>query len=569
MARRIKRCCASEPNRSENQEEYNREEMQRHGFVEGEGEEEYDKVESDDDAQLPATPASSSGATSPSCATTPKRVDSFSSSSDPNSTPQSSPTPASSFDESSVPSDAVDPETESTSNSTMSYISSCEGSKAQSESPFLKLPNELVVEVLRYALHEDNIYDTLVEIEGEDMTQEEYEYGFNSTGSLVVGDDGNSHFLLIRREVVLSHVCWLWRDLIRGGYLDLWDLQGECLHVTGQQWFHPSFPFTLLEGEGYSHINISFKGSCTPQKQSENLISSEDIEAPLFEPPPDANYHDALPRKRRINLSSTRFVRLILSEGSNIAIDSVFSQLNFPLNQAINIIFSVKSGSRLFVGSRYFPGLPISARVFGGPPLSSNIISGVRRGEAGLNLVFDINSWMANYGWEVRDCIYNIVQWFGGRIAHEDPFYAKIPRTSSVTTELELPRRGWRDGVANIFYNSNSVWDKWDTSLSGQHLCEHHYDTAIFINFDEEENALWFRSLSEGNKTRHIKRKKMLLLTHPIRGFWGFVPILSAEDSEMEEGPLPIRFKGFDISGERMVGQDCDCVTENPSMIWK
>lgn len=346
--------------------------------------------------------------------------------------------------------------------------------------------------------------------------------------------------------------------------------------MTGDQWFHPKFPFKkLFEGEfGYSNLNISFTNFETPKQPS--LRSFIDLEPPLFDPPP-GNYYDESPPIRPVYFDQTRYIRLIINNDSNIDLDAVMRRLRFSHSEVLKIIFSINSGSRLFVSTKYAPGLPVRGRIWGGAAQYDNGTAGPGVVEAGINLVFEFNSWKPSFGWEIPQVVKSVSQWFGSVCpSKSDGLYVKVPRTFIPSPEqtLHLPRKGWRDSIANIFSPTTgdiALWDEWDVTVCGKgRLCTHQYDIMSLVGFDDHEQALLFREL---RSTNLVRKQKMLLMLHPLRWQWLFdtgasnmetlrTPKDPTGKGDMYVGrePIGVGVKGFDVSGGTVVDAPaCTC----------
>ncbi|RPB25998.1 hypothetical protein L211DRAFT_69316 [Terfezia boudieri ATCC MYA-4762] len=423
------------------------------------------------------------------------------------------------------------------------------------------LPPELLRQVFRYTLDENWLYDYLEEDDGNSV-------GGGSRGIVIPGENGGN-FCVMRIEIQLSQVCRWWREVVRS-HLDLWKLGNsfkKCIHITGQQWFNHFFPFYILEGEGgYNYINISFSGFTVPPEYFRPTNTLYD--APLFDEPEGSDYHDDLPPRRRILLDSTTYIRLKLSNRSNVAIDKVLENLDFPLYGASTIITTVNSESRFYVSERYYKGLR---------PLATSGILYADDGslcsgelEDGLNLGFEINSWLRDWGHEVGTRIGDMSRWFC-LASNEYELHVKLPILGGIKKRWEIPRVGWRDKIAQLFYSHPEVsaWDEWDDTHCGQGKpCEHQFEVARLEGFSDKAQQLEFSLIGINDEgvalhRGYTWRDEMLLMIHPLKR--NISPFL------MKSGScafVNVRARGYDISGQAVVKQEgCGC--ESARQWWK
>ncbi|KAF8416963.1 histone deacetylase domain-containing protein [Tirmania nivea] len=509
------------------------------GDVTRDGNDESDDEEGEFDRyepQSPATPASSSR-----CPTSPTTPASSRSSTLSDCYPKRSVFPSTTY----IAKSMGDPTTTSMQLQTLFTPTTTAGSpiaqtSTQKPKPSISdLPLELLQQIFKYALDENWMYDYLEE-DGNSVT---WHTGSDGRG-IVIADEHGAHFRVMRVEIQLSQ--------------DLWKLGNsfkKCIHITGQQWFNPFFPSYILEGEGgYNYINISFSGFTVPPEYFRQTNTLYD--APLFDEPEGSNYHDGLPPRRRILLHSTTYIRLKLNNRSNVAIDKVLENIDFPLYGALTIITTVNSESRFYVSERYYKGLRLP--MTGGILYADDGSLGSGELEDGISLGFEINSWLRDWGHEVGARIGDMSRWFC-MVPDGYELHVKLPIVDGMKKKWEVPRVGWLDKIAQIFssHPEPNIWDEWDNTRCDQgRLGEHQFEFARLEGFSDEAQQLEFSLIDvndEGVASHrgYTWRDEMLVMLHPLKR--NIFPSLRQSGSCDFDN---VRVKGYDVSGQAMVKQE-------------
>ena len=327
----------------------------------------------------------------------------------------------------------------------------------------------------------------------------------------------------------------------------------------------------------YTHVNISFNAFTVPSNCYTTGLQTYD--EPLFPPPEGSNYHDEGVRRRRVSVESTKYIRLILNNHTSLALDQVFMRFDFPMYGVIKIVMTVNSESMFFIATRHSVG--VKAPITGGCAYHDDGALGAGIPEAGINLVFDINSWRPNYGHTISTAINDVSRWFNGShyawVQGQDYIFVKLPRVLDGVDYQPGPQIGWRDQIAKIFAdNPLSVWQEWDSTACGKgRLCQHQFDFAALQGFNQHTQALQFiryqRQESEWHPVDIVQRRKLLLMLHPIKqGFLEplFSPLyMNPVDSQLTKADIyadqkyfSVGVKGYDVSGAEVVrAQGCVC----------
>ena len=265
-------------------------------------------------------------------------------------------------------------------------------------------------------------------------------------------------------------------------------------------------------------------------------------DAPLFDEPEGSDYHDELPPRRRILLDSTTYIRLKLNNRSNVAIDKVLENIDFPLYGALTIITTVNSESRFYVSERYYKGLRLP--MTGGMLYADDGSLGSGELEDGISLGFEINSWLRDWGHEVGTRIGDMSRWFclvsGGYELH-----VKLPIMDGIKKKWKVPRVGWRDKIAQIF-SSHPEPSEWDNTCCDQgRLCEHQFEFARLEGFSDRAQQLEFSLIGVNDEgvvlhRGYTWRDEILVMLHLRFG--------------------NVHMKGYDVSGQAVVKQEgCEC----------
>lgn len=182
------------------------------------------------------------------------------------------------------------------------------------------------------------------------------------------------------------------------------------LYTTGPQWFHPSFPSSILEGyNAYTHLTIRFSEFALPQEYFQ--AHSDDYDEPLFDAPEGANYFDSVAPRPRIMLDSSITIHLILTNRSSVALDRVLEHLHFPWHTELTILVDVHSQSRFYASTRYSPGVMGAGRY---EPAYYYGDGGEMVAEPRAVLAFGIHSWTEGVEWEVAERVEEFYGWLGG-----------------------------------------------------------------------------------------------------------------------------------------------------------
>lgn len=273
---------------------------------------------------------------------------------------------------------------------------------------------------------------------------------------------------------------------------------------------------------GYNYINISFSGFTVPLEYFRPTNTLYD--APLFDEPEGSDYHDELPPRRRIALDTTTYIRLKLKNHSNVAIDKVLENIDFPLDGALTIITTVNSESRFYVSERYYKGLrlPKADRI-----LYTNEECLDPEVQDGIILGFEINSWFPDWGHEVGTRIGDMSRWFW-QVSDDYErvgLHAKLPIMDGIKKKWEVPRVGWRDKIAQIFssHPEPTVWNQLDNTRCEQgRLCGHQFEFARLEGFSDREQQLEFSLIGVNDEgvalhRGYTWRDEVLLMLHPVK----------------------------------------------------
>ena len=282
-------------------------------------------------------------------------------------------------------------------------------------------------------------------------------------------------------------------------------------------------------------------------------------DAPLFDEPEGSDYHDELPPRGRILLDSTTYIRLKLNNRSNVAVDKVLENIDFLLYGALTIIITVNSESRFYVSERYYKGLrlPMAGGVLytGGGSLDSGEL------EDGITLGFEINSWLCDWGHEVGTRVGDMSRWFC-LLSNGYELHVKLPILDG-TKKGWVPRVGWRDKVAQIFYShpKGGIWDGWENTRYGQgRLCEHQFEVARLEGFSDQAQQLEFSLMGINDEGVILHRGdtwrgEMVVMLHPLKR--NNFPFLTQSGSYAFD---IVCATGYDVSGQAVVKQEgCGC----------
>jgi len=273
-----------------------------------------------------------------------------------------------------------------------------------------------------------------------------------------------------------------------------------------------------------------------------------------------------MPPRRRVLLDSTTYIRLKLSNHSNLAIDKVLENIDFPIYGALKIITTVDSESRFYVSERYYKGLrlPMTGLVL----YTDDGFLGSGELEDGISLGFEINSWLRGWGHEIGNRIEDFSRWFCPVFDEygRHGLHVKLPIMDGIKKQWEAPRVGWRDKIAQLISNhpGPGVWDEWGNPPYDQgRLCEHQFRFARLEGFSDKAQQLEFSLVGVNDEgvalhRGYTWRDEMLLMVHPVKK--NILSFLRQSGScDFDNGGNKFAM-GYDVSGQAVVKHEgCQC----------